>query len=188
MCVHQAVAGGPRATDRFAAVTAAFVSGLAGSTRAVEVAAFFLDAAASRMEEAVRVSTSVAALYPAWLPAWVMGIADEEYPKAAAVHACMIWPVMPPHSMHKIKGDYPLTADEADSKQGFDGLLGMQSKDSLAAGNLIAVIAHIYGCRAIDAATMYSLLEHLQSRWAGSSWLPPRSVPSAASEPVQIGS
>ena len=43
-------------------------------------------------------------------------------------------------------------------------LLDMQSEDSLAAGNLIAVIAHMYGCKVIDAATMYSLLEHLQSR------------------------
>ena len=45
----------------------------------------------------------------------------------------------------------------------------MQSEDSLAAGNLIAVIAHMYGCKVIDAATMYSLLEHLQSRWVGIS-------------------
>ncbi len=44
-------------------------------------------------------------------------------------------------------------------------MLGMQSEDSLAAGNLIAVIAHMYGCKVIDAATMYSLLEYLQSRW-----------------------
>ena len=59
MCLpHQAVAGGPRATDRFAAVTAAFVSGLAGTTRAVEVTAFFLEAAALRLEEAVRVGSS----------------------------------------------------------------------------------------------------------------------------------
>ena len=54
MCL-QAVAGGPRATDRFAAVTAAFVSGLAGTTKATEVVAFFLEAAASRMEAAVKV-------------------------------------------------------------------------------------------------------------------------------------
>ena len=54
MCL-QAVAGGPRATDRFAAVTAAFVSGLAGTARASEVVAFFLDAAASRMEAAIKV-------------------------------------------------------------------------------------------------------------------------------------
>ena len=68
MCLLiQAVAGGPRATDRFAAVTAAFVSGLAGTTRAVEVAAFFLDSAASRLEEAVKVGTfcmAHLALYP----------------------------------------------------------------------------------------------------------------------------
>ena len=51
----QAVAGGPRATDRFAAVTAAFVSGLAGTARAVEVTAFFLESVAARLEEAVRV-------------------------------------------------------------------------------------------------------------------------------------
>ena len=51
----QAVAGGPRATDRFAAVTAAFVSGLAGTAKASEVVAFFLEAAASRMEAAMKV-------------------------------------------------------------------------------------------------------------------------------------
>ena len=65
--------------------------------------------------------------------------------------------------------------------------LGMQSKDSLAAGNLIAVIAHMYGCRAIDAATMYSLLEHLQSRWAGILQFPRTSVSVVTSKPVQIG-
>ncbi len=65
--LFQAVAGGPRATDRFAAVTAAFVSGLAGSTRAVEVVAFFLDSAASRLEEAIKVRsffTSPLPLHP----------------------------------------------------------------------------------------------------------------------------
>ena len=51
----QAVAGGPRATDRFAAVTAAFVSGLAGTSKSSEVVAFFLEAAASRMEAAMKV-------------------------------------------------------------------------------------------------------------------------------------
>ena len=62
LCVlFQAVAGGPRATDRFAAVTAAFVSGLAGTTRAVEVVAFFLESAASRLEEAVKVRRSFTA-------------------------------------------------------------------------------------------------------------------------------
>ena len=40
-----------------------------------------------------------------------------------------------------------------------------QGQDSLAAGNLVAVIAHLYGCKVIDAATVYSLLEHLQHRW-----------------------
>jgi hypothetical protein len=53
--VLQAVADGPRATDRFAAVTAAFVAGLAGSARAPEIAAQFLDALASRMEASVEV-------------------------------------------------------------------------------------------------------------------------------------
>jgi hypothetical protein len=57
--VQQAVAGGPRATDRFAAVTAAFVSGLAGTTRAAEVTAFFLEAAAARMEAAIKVRHNV---------------------------------------------------------------------------------------------------------------------------------
>ena len=56
---QQAVAGGPRATDRFAAVTAAFVSGLAGTTRAAEVTAFFLEAAAARMEAAIKVRHNV---------------------------------------------------------------------------------------------------------------------------------
>lgn len=42
----------------------------------------------------------------------------------------------------------------------------MQGNDSLAAGNLVAVIAHLYGCKVIDAATVYSLLEHLQGRCA----------------------
>ena len=41
----------------------------------------------------------------------------------------------------------------------------MQAQDSLAAGNLVAVIAHLYGCKVIDAATVYSLLEYLQHRW-----------------------
>lgn len=59
----QAVAGGPRATDRFAAVTAAFVSGLAGTSRAVEVVAFFLDSAASRLEEAIEVNSCFTALW-----------------------------------------------------------------------------------------------------------------------------
>ena len=49
------MAEGPRATDRFAAVTAAFMAGLAGSTHAAEVAAHFLAALASRMETAVQV-------------------------------------------------------------------------------------------------------------------------------------
>lgn len=45
----------------------------------------------------------------------------------------------------------------------------LQSEDSLAAGNLVAVIAHMYGCKAIDAATVYSLLEYLQARYASSN-------------------
>lgn len=53
---RQAVAEGPRATDRFAAVTAAFVAGLAGTARAAEVPANFLAALASRMEAAIKVS------------------------------------------------------------------------------------------------------------------------------------
>lgn len=48
----------------------------------------------------------------------------------------------------------------------------MQSEDSLAAANVVAVIAHLYGCKAIDAATVYSLLEHLQSRWATAAVVP----------------
>lgn len=44
----------------------------------------------------------------------------------------------------------------------------LQGEDSLAAGNLVAVIAHMYGCKAIDAATVYSLLEYLQARCASS--------------------
>ncbi len=47
--------GGPRATDRFAAVSAAFVAGLAATARLPEVAAHFLDALASSMEVAVKV-------------------------------------------------------------------------------------------------------------------------------------
>ena len=57
--MQQAVAGGPRATDRFAAVTAGFVSGLAGTMRAAEVTAFFLEAAAARMEAAIKVWPTV---------------------------------------------------------------------------------------------------------------------------------
>ena len=37
---------------------------------------------------------------------------------------------------------------------------------------MVAVIAHLYGCKAIDAATVYSLLEHLQSRWAIEATVP----------------
>lgn len=49
------MAEGPRATDRFAAVTAAFMAGMAGTARAAEVAAHFLAALALRMEAAVQV-------------------------------------------------------------------------------------------------------------------------------------
>ena len=52
------MAEGPRATDRFAAVTAAFMAGLAGRARAAEVAAHFLAALAARMEAAVQVHIS----------------------------------------------------------------------------------------------------------------------------------
>ncbi|BDA46714.1 Suppressor of glycerol defect protein 1 [Coccomyxa sp. Obi] len=90
----QAVAEGPRATDRFAAVTAAFMAGLAGSTRAAEVAAYFLAALASRMEAAV------------------------------------------------------------------------QAEDSLASSNLVHVVGHMYGCRVLEAATVYSLLDHLKDRFS----------------------
>ncbi|CAL8471329.1 g10871 [Coccomyxa elongata] len=90
----QAVAEGPRATDRFAAVTAAFMAGLAGSTHAAEVAAHFLAALASRMEAAV------------------------------------------------------------------------QAEDSLASSNLVHVVGHLYGCRVLEAATVYSLLDHLKDRFS----------------------
>ena len=49
----QAVAEGPRATDRFAAVSAGFVVGLAATARAAEVGARFLEALALRLEAAV---------------------------------------------------------------------------------------------------------------------------------------
>ncbi|EIE19666.1 MIF4G-domain-containing protein [Coccomyxa subellipsoidea C-169] len=90
----QAVAEGPRATDRFAAVTAAFMAGLAGTARAAEVAAHFLGALAARMEAAV------------------------------------------------------------------------QAEDSLAASNLAHVVGHMYGCRVLEAATLYSLLDHLRQRFS----------------------
>ncbi len=88
----QAVAHGPRATDRFAAVSAGFVVGLAAAAQAQEVGAHFLAALAARMEAAVL------------------------------------------------------------------------AQDSLAGGNLAAVVAHLYGLRLLEAGTLFSLLEHLRDR------------------------
>ena len=47
----QAVIDGPRATDRFAAVTAAAVAGLAAEAKAGEIIAEFLSALAARLEQ-----------------------------------------------------------------------------------------------------------------------------------------
>lgn len=47
-----ALASGPRASEQFAAVAAAFVAGLAAAARAQDVAAAFLERLAARLEEA----------------------------------------------------------------------------------------------------------------------------------------
>ena len=51
----QACAEGPRATEQFAAVAAAFVSGLCGSAKAQDLAANFVAALAARLERAMNV-------------------------------------------------------------------------------------------------------------------------------------
>ena len=53
------VAEGPRATERFAAATAACIAGLASSVRASDVIAVFLDALGARLEEAIRSEESL---------------------------------------------------------------------------------------------------------------------------------
>ena len=35
----------------------------------------------------------------------------------------------------------------------------------MAAGNLAHVVGHMYGCRVLEAATLYSLLDHLRARF-----------------------
>ena len=54
-----AAAEGPRASDKFAAVAAAVVAGLAGSVGAAEVAANFISRLGSRAEEAVEAGDSL---------------------------------------------------------------------------------------------------------------------------------
>lgn len=41
----------------------------------------------------------------------------------------------------------------------------VQAEDSLAGSNLAHVVGHLYGCRVVEAATVYSLLEHLRARF-----------------------
>ena len=41
-----------------------------------------------------------------------------------------------------------------------------QAEDSLASSNLVHVVGHLYGCRVLEAATVYSLLDHLKDRFS----------------------
>ena len=98
----QAVAEGPRASDRFAAIGAACIAGLAATAGASDVAANFLAAVATRLEQ-------------------------------AAI-----------------------------------------TEDSLACINLTAVVAHLYSSGILQAATLYSFLDHLLNRCASACACQPR--------------
>lgn len=119
-----AAAEGPRASDRFAAVAAAAVSGLAGLTDSPGVIATFTEKIALALEKAMRPTSSS----PSSKSREVVPAANTKNNK------------------------------DNDSRTFNQG-------DSLAAGNLVQVLAHLYLSGALKSDVVYSLLDEWKSRF-----------------------
>ena len=148
-----AAAEGPRATERFAAVTAAAVAGLAGATSSASLLAEFLDRCGLRgsgFRVWVRVGPQPALL--AALP---------------STHS----PARPPRPLPSTNPPThpPTQTYRACAPRRLAGRLeaALIGSDTLAAHNLCLVAAHLVLCGAVRADLAYSLLNHLKDRWAG---------------------
>ena len=123
---------GPRASDRFAAVAAAAVSGLAGLTDSPGVIATFTEKIALALEKAMSSSTFLSSSKKK---------EAVDPPAAAAATA---------HKNNKNNNEFSHNFNQ---------------EDSLAAGNLVQVLAHLYLSGALKSDIVYSVLDKWKSRF-----------------------